>query len=155
MALAYYQIIERSPLYLFPYWLEETHLPQVAKMDSLAISKFCQEIGRQQQEKVRVEKVFDLLKNEMDGERLSAHNQYNTDARLFINFLSLIVLSELIRKMRKGNLFKKYTVRELLAELRKIKYSVINGQTMISEISKKQRLIFEALEIDKNLIHRY
>lgn len=113
------------------------------------------EILSNYRDKDQVEKVFDLLKNEMDGGRLRAHNQYNTDARLFINFLSLIVLSELIRKMRKGDLFKKYTVRELLAELRKIKYSVINGQTIISEISKKQRLIFEALEIDTDLIHRY
>ena len=57
--------------------------------------------------------------------------------------------------MRKGDLFKKYTVRELLAELRKIKYSVINGQRIVSEVSKKQRLIFEALDIDVNQIHRY
>ena len=57
--------------------------------------------------------------------------------------------------MRKGDLFKKYTVRELLAELRKIKYSVINGQRIVSEVSKKQRLIFEALDVDVNQIHRY
>lgn len=106
-------------------------------------------------DKDQVEKVFDLLKNEMDGGRLRAHSQFNTEARLFINFLALIIQSELIRKMRKGDLFKKYTIRELLAELRKIKYSVINGQTIISEVSKKQRLIYEALDIDVNQIHRY
>ena len=46
---------------------------------------------------------------------------------MFISSLALIIQSELIRRMRKGDLFKKYTVRDLLAELRKIKYSVING----------------------------
>ena len=51
LALAYYQIIESSPLYLFPYWLDDTHLPQVARMDSSAISKFCQEVGMLQQQR--------------------------------------------------------------------------------------------------------
>ncbi|NJM16280.1 MAG: hypothetical protein HC896_13700 [Bacteroidales bacterium] len=45
--------------------------------------------------------------------------------------------------MRAAGLFKKYTVRELLAELKKIKRSNINGEIIIGEVSKKQRLIFE------------
>lgn len=103
----------------------------------------------------QVEKVFDLLKNEMDGMRLRAHSQYNTDARLFIKFLSLIIKSEIIRIMRKADLFKTYTVRELLSELKKVKYSRINDEILISEISKKNRKILEAFQIDLNEIHRY
>ncbi len=105
--------------------------------------------------KDQVEKVFDLLKNEMDGNRLRAHSQLNVDARMFINFLALIIESELVRKMRKAKLFKRYTVRELLAELRKIKHTKVNDEVIISEISKKQRLILEGLEIDIEKIHRY
>jgi len=55
----------------------------------------------------------------MDGTRLRAHNQYNTEARLFIKFLSLIIQSEIIRIMRDVDLFKTYSVRELLSELKK------------------------------------
>ena len=105
--------------------------------------------------KDQVEKVFDLLKNELDGGRLRAHSQYNTDARLFIKFLALIIQSEIIRTMREEKLFNKYTVKELLSELRKIKFTKINDETIISEISKKQRLIFEAFKIDSEEIHRY
>jgi transposase len=105
--------------------------------------------------KDQVEKVFDLLKNEMDGTRLRAHNQYNTEARLFIKFLSLIIQSEIIRIMRDVDLFKTYSVRELLSELKKVKYSRINDEIIISEISKKTRKIFEAFEIDIKEIHRY
>jgi len=54
--------------------------------------------------------------------------------------------------MRAADFFKKYTVRELLAELKKIKHSNINGEIIISEVSKKQRLIYEALNIDVNEI---
>lgn len=105
--------------------------------------------------KDQVEKVFDLLKNEMDGDRMRAHNQFNVDARLFINFLALIIESELTRRMRKAKLFKKYTVKELLAELRKIKHTKVNDVIIISEVSKQQRLIFENLEIDAEKMHRY
>jgi transposase len=105
--------------------------------------------------KDHVEKVFDLLKNELDGTRLRAHSQYNTEARLFIKFLSLIIQSEIIRIMREADLFKIYSVRELLSELKKVKYSRINDEILISEISKKNRKIFEAFKIDPNEIHRY
>ena len=105
--------------------------------------------------KDQVEKVFDLLKNEMDGGRLRAHSQANAEARLFIKFLALIIRSEIIKTMRAKKLFKKYTVRELLAELKKIKRTNIHGETIISEISKKQRQIFEAFKIDAQEIHRY
>ncbi len=44
LALAFYEISEANPLYLFPYWLEENYLPNVKKMDSSSISKFCDEL---------------------------------------------------------------------------------------------------------------
>ncbi len=105
--------------------------------------------------KDKVEKVFNLLKNEMDGGRLRAHSQFNTEARLFINFIALIIQSEIAKIMREKNLFKKYTVKELLLELKKIKHSNINGEIIISEISKKQRLILDAFQIDDEKIHSY
>ena len=105
--------------------------------------------------KDQVEKIFDLLKNEMDGDRLRVHSQFNADARLFINFLALIIQSEIIKIMRAEKLFKKYTMRELIAELKKIKLTKYNDEVIISEISKKQRKIFEAFKIDLEELHRY
>jgi len=105
--------------------------------------------------KDQVEKVFDLLKNEQDGGRLRVHSQLNADARLFINFLALIVQSEIIKIMRAEKLFKKYTIRELLTELKKIKLTKCNDEVIISEISKKQKMIFKAFKIDLDQLHRY
>ena len=103
-----------------------------------------------------VEKVFDLLKNEMDGNRLRAHNSYNSDARLFIKFISLIIQSEIIRTMKNKKLFKKYTLHEMLANLRKIKLTKIdNDKFILSEVSKQNRLILEAFNIDPTDLHRY
>lgn len=102
-----------------------------------------------------VEKVFDLLKNEMDGDRLRAHSQYNSDARLFIKFISLILQSEIIKTMSDKKLFKKYSVKELLAILRKIKITKFEDDQIISEVSKQQRLILEAFNIDSANLHSY
>lgn len=105
--------------------------------------------------KDQVEKVFNVLKNEINENRLRVHSQYNTDAKLFISFLALIIQAEIIRLMRKKKLFKTYTVKELLLQLKNIKRTQMDGQTIISEISKKQRLIFEVFDFNLDEIHRY
>ncbi len=70
-------------------------------------------------DKDKVEKAFNLVKNEMDVNRLRVHSQINTDAKLFVRFLTLIVHSETIRVMRKKDMFKKFTVKELMLVLKK------------------------------------
>lgn len=104
-----------------------------------------------------VEKVFDVLKNEMDGKRLRTHNDHTTTGKLFIVFISLVIYSEIIRVMNQKDLFKSYTIKELLYELRKIKINHIakDGRRMVSEISKKQKNIFKNFEIDFNELYGY
>jgi len=99
----------------------------------------------------RVEKVFDIVKNEFDTDRLRAHSQYNTDGRLFIKFISLTIYMEISKVMKEKNLFTKYSVKELLSELKKIKITNIEGnKLLVSEVSKKQRKIFEAFGIKED-----
>ena len=91
-----------------------------------------------------VEKVFDVLKNEMDGKRLRTHNDHTTTGKLFVMFISLVIYYEIIRVMNQNKLFKTYTIKELLYELRKIKINHIakDGKPIVSEVSKKQKTIF-------------
>lgn len=51
-AIAYYEIMEASPLYLFPYWLDEQCLPNIKKLHSPDISKLCEDIGRSQRQRI-------------------------------------------------------------------------------------------------------
>jgi len=63
LALAFYEIIEASALYLFPYWLDEHNLPRVKKMYSPDISKLCDILGRSQAQRVEfVQKWIEHLK---------------------------------------------------------------------------------------------
>ncbi len=50
--------------------------------------------------------------------------------------------------MRKNNLYKKYSLNEMIYELKKIKLLKLpDGQKIISEISKKQKDIFKIFNI--------
>jgi transposase len=99
-------------------------------------------------DKDKVEKIFDTVKNEMDGNRLRAHSAYNTDGRLFIKFIALIIYMYITKVMKNNKLFGKYSVRELLKELSKMKISFLqNIEPVKSEISKKQMTIFKAFNL--------
>jgi transposase len=104
----------------------------------------------------QVEKMFDIFKNEMDGDRLRAHSQYNTDGRLFIKFVALILYAEVSRIMKKEKLFDKYTVKELFAELKKLKITQIaKNDPFLSELSKRQKFIFDAFGVQEDSLHSY
>jgi transposase len=98
--------------------------------------------------KDKVEKMFDVMKNELDGSRLRVHSQFNADGKIFVKFISLILYMEISRIMKENKLFDKYSMKELLWELKKTKITYIDANDpFISEISKKQKLIFKAFNI--------
>jgi transposase len=65
-----------------------------------------------------VEKCFDDLKNQLDMKRLRMHSSEAVNGRLFVQFIALIYISALRNEMRASELIKRYTVRELLQEIR-------------------------------------
>ncbi len=99
--------------------------------------------------KDRVEKLFDIIKNEMDTERVRTHSNYNTEGKLFIRFIALIIYSKISDTMKQKELFDKFTIKELLCELKKIKHIQIgNNNPIYSEVSKRQKTIFNAFNIN-------
>ena len=96
-----------------------------------------------------LEKTFDVLKNEFDGKRLRGHSKEAIEGRLFIKFLSLILYAALGNMMRQQQLFKQYSVKELMHELKKLRIvELTNGKSYLTEISKRQRDIFSKFAID-------
>jgi transposase len=95
-----------------------------------------------------LEKTFDVLKNEFDGKRLRGHSKDVINGRLFIKFISLILYSAIANIMREKDLFKHYSIKELLYELKKLRIvEMYNGASYLTEISKRQREIFNKLEV--------
>lgn len=95
-----------------------------------------------------IEKLFDTEKNDMNIKRLRTHDKYTNYGRLFIKFIALILHTEISNFMKKGELFKQYSLKEMMAEMKKVKIHTQNGQHYLSEISKKQKFIFKIFDID-------
>jgi transposase len=99
--------------------------------------------------KEAVENCFDDLKNSLDMNRLRIHSSQAMDARLFLQFLSLILFSG-VRTIAKNNqLLKRMSVREIMEQmesLTEVKYSGRYG-SIITETDPLQRDIIEAFRI--------
>jgi len=107
------------------------------------------EAMRVYRDKDAVEKCFDDLKNSLDMKRLRMHTSATVDGRLFVQFIALILISAIRKELRASELIEKYTVRELLQEMKtltKVKYSGKYGY-ILTEITKAQRNILKALGI--------
>ncbi len=95
-----------------------------------------------------LEKVFEVMKNEIDGGRLRVRDKDSLEGRLFVMFIALIVYMALSNKMREKELYKKYTLSEVLFELKKLRQvEMMNGQRYLTEMTKRQRSLYEALEV--------
>jgi transposase len=99
--------------------------------------------------KDRIEKFFDSMKNDMDRKRLRTHKKETFEGRLFLDFLALILYSKISNIMASENIFKSYTVQELMFEFKKIKLITFGKKKkIITEVSKKQRELFEKFQIN-------
>ena len=75
---------------------------------------------------------------------------------IFINFLSLILLSYIDQIMTEKNLYKKYSKKELFKTLNKLKvFELANGQVIKGEVSKRQKTIFSAFGLSKDIQPSY
>lgn len=95
-----------------------------------------------------LEKTFETLKHDCDGRRLRGHSTDAIMGRLFVKFLSLILYSALTKTMRSQPVLTRYSVRELLCELKKLRLvEMQNGTKVLTEISRRQKDIFKAFKL--------
>jgi transposase len=99
--------------------------------------------------KDKVEKIFDNTKNELDTNRLHSHSKTTTEGRLFVKFIATILYQQITKVMRENDMFKKYSVTELLKELSKIKMiSLPELDDFATECAKRQNDIFAKFKIN-------
>lgn len=95
-----------------------------------------------------VEKAFANSKERLEMRRTKVSSDSVLDGRFFLQFLALIFLSHIRNVMSEKNLYKKYTLQELLDEIDVIEKCTFNNKINYSEITTKQREIFDAFEFD-------
>jgi len=95
-----------------------------------------------------LEKMFDVIKNELANGRLRVSSREAMEGRLFLTYLSLIIHSALSRIMKEQDLFKTYTLAEVFSDLKKLRLvTLTSGTTYLTEISKKQRQLFDKFDV--------
>jgi transposase len=99
-------------------------------------------------ERDEIEKSFKMLKSEIDILPLNTHSEKTTKGFIFIAFLSLIMRSRLINMMKKAELLDKYSVELMILQLEKLKKITLeDGTVIVTEMTKKQREILQALNV--------
>lgn len=96
-----------------------------------------------------VENCFDDMKNTLDMKRLRIHSSAAMEARLFLQFIALILLSQLRRIKNQHTSLKNLTVREIMEAMEtivEIHYSGRYGK-ITTEVDPLQRDIMQAFDV--------
>ncbi len=94
------------------------------------------------------EKAFGNLKERLNMRKMLVSSELSLDGKLFVEFVSLIFLSYIKKKMQDFELFKDYTMQGLLDELDIIEcYKETGKKTRFSEITKRQASLYELMEV--------
>jgi transposase len=109
------------------------------------------EIINTYRDKDSIEKDYNIIKNYINGVPLKVHKIETLEGLLFILFLTTIIKREILNKLKQlkdNKKIKKLSSEELFLELSKIKKVIINENEYITEISKKQREIFDLFNFE-------
>jgi transposase len=94
-----------------------------------------------------VEKGFLRLKQKLDLYRTRVHSQIALDNKIFISFIALILVSKIHYVMIKNDLYKKFTMKQLISKLKRVKIITIKEDKILKCMTKSQNDIFEAFDI--------
>ena len=90
-----------------------------------------------------VEKAFGNIKDRLSGRRLLVSSNASLEGKLFVEFVALIYLSYIKKRMQEKKLFKDYTMTRLLDELDVIEcFQQPGKESFISEILSRQKQLY-------------
>jgi len=92
----------------------------------------------------KVERLFDIFKNEIDENRIRNHSNETMKGKLFLLFITLILYAALDRIMIHKELYKAQPLSNIIYELKKLKVvETKNGKKFLTEMSKTQKTIYK------------
>lgn len=95
-----------------------------------------------------VEKAFNNLKERLNLRRLAVSSEKSLEGKLFVQFIALIFLSYITKKMQEKNLFRKYTLQKILDDFDIIECFEVPGQKLqIGETTKRQLELYDKLGV--------
>lgn len=95
-----------------------------------------------------VEKAFGNIKERLNMRRLLSRSEKCLDGKIFTEFIALILISHLDHKMKETDLYKSYTMQQLLDKLDVLEcFEDENRKLRIGELLEKQAAIYETLGV--------
>jgi transposase len=96
-----------------------------------------------------VEYAFNIIKNDIEADRSYLRDDRMLSSCMFLNLLSLYLHFQILN-MIDG----KYSVRDVLLILSRIKVYDLGKQEMLGEIPKKSRELVDHLKIDLDILRK-
>ena len=99
---------------------------------------------RHYRDKDAVEKLFDQIKCDMDGNRIRTHNEQTTDGKTFVIFVACIIRSYLLQKLNQYLTDNSTSLKKALSQLSNIAIiSSPNGLRFTKALTKKQKEVLK------------
>lgn len=93
-----------------------------------------------------VEKAFGTIKQDLSNDRLRVHSTQAMHGKILLTFISSILYLSLQNRLQQSQLAKRYTIQQVIDQLNKLQVIHLDQeQTLLTELSKKQRGIFKGL----------
>ena len=100
-----------------------------------------------------VEKLFDQIKCDMDGNRIRTHNEQTTDGKVFVTFIACVIRSYLMNKLKQYLADNSTSMKKVFNQLSNIMIiSTAKGFRFTKALSKKQKLILKPFAADTAII---
>lgn len=101
-----------------------------------------------------IEKNFGNLKERLNFRRTLVSSEESLEGKIFVEFLALIYLAYIKKQMQDKDLFKKYTMHELLDEFDVIEcYEQPGYNLRVSEITQKQVDLYKDMGVTPPSLH--
>ena len=95
-----------------------------------------------------VEKAYWDVKERLNLKRTMVSSETSLEGKLFVEFIALIYISYIKKKMEEKGLFSKYTMNEILDEVDRIECFIEPGKAPIQgEVLNKQELLYRAMDV--------
>ncbi|MEM3814470.1 MAG: hypothetical protein QXE09_11445 [Thermoproteus sp.] len=98
--------------------------------------------------RMEIEQAYDTSKNTLDADCSYMRDNYAMQGWMFVNFIALLLHYRIYNILRKKDLLRKYTPRDVLDHLRRVNKLNISEKWKSFEIPKKSKKIMEKLETD-------
>ncbi len=133
------------------YSMDRFHDKQLAFGTLLMVTNLsdssAQNIYEQYKTRMEVETMFDVLKNTLQSDTSYMQSNESFEAWMFINHIALLLYYRLYGRLKKANLLKSYSPKDVLLRLSRIQKIYIKNSWETSEVNSKTLKLIKKLEL--------